>query len=35
MQMKILGAGALLMAGWLWFYLLERHYLFNYFSAYP
>lgn len=35
MQMKILGAGALLMAGWLWFYLFVRQFLFNFFTAYP
>ena len=35
MQMKILGAGALLMAGWLWFYLFVRQFLFNFLTAYP
>ena len=35
MQMKILGAGALMMAGWLWFYLFVRQFLFNFFTAYP
>lgn len=35
MQMKILGAGALLMVGWLWFYLFVRQFLFNFFTAYP
>ena len=35
MPMKILGAGALLMAGWFWFYLFVRQFLFNFFTAYP
>ena len=35
MQMKILGAGVLLMLGWLWFYLFVRQFLFNFFTAYP
>ena len=35
MQMKILGAGALLMVGWLWFYLFVRQFLFNFLTAYP
>lgn len=35
MQMKVLGAGALLMAGWLWFYLFVRQFLFNFMTAYP
>ena len=35
MQMKILGGGALLMAGWLWFYLFVRQFLFNFLTAYP
>lgn len=35
MQMKILGAGVLLMVGWLWFYLFVRQFLFNFLTAYP
>ena len=35
MQMKILGAGVLLVLGWLWFYLFVRQFLFNFFTAYP
>lgn len=35
MQMKILGGGALLVAGWLWFYLFVRQLFFNFLTAYP
>ena len=35
MQMKILGGGALMVLGWLWFYLFVRQFLFNFFTAYP
>jgi hypothetical protein len=35
MQMKILGAGALMMVGWLWVYLFVRQFLFNFLTAYP
>lgn len=35
MEMKILYAGAVLFAGWLWFYLFMRQFLFNFITAYP
>ena len=35
MQMKILGGGALLVVGWLWFYLFVRQLFFNFLTAYP
>lgn len=35
MAMKIMYAGALFFAGWLWFYLFMRQFLFNFTIAYP
>lgn len=35
MEMKILLVGAIFLAGWLWFYLFLRQFLFNLVIAYP
>lgn len=35
MNMKVMWAGAMLFAGWLWFYLFIRQLLFNFMTAYP
>ena len=35
MQMKILIGGAMLMGGWLWFYMFVRQLLFNLMTAFP
>lgn len=35
MEMKVLWAGALFFAGWLWFFLFVRQFLFNFTVAFP
>lgn len=35
MAIKVMWVGALLFAGWLWFYLFPRQLLFNFLTAYP
>lgn len=35
MEIKILFGGAMLLGGWLWFYLFGRQFLFNLMTAYP
>lgn len=35
MEMKVLWAGALFFAGWLWFFLFVRQFIFNFTVAYP
>ncbi len=35
MAMKVMWVGALLFAGWLWFYLFPRQLIFNFLTAYP
>ena len=35
MEMKVLWAGVLFFAGWLWFYLFVRQFLFNFTVAFP
>lgn len=35
MEMKVLWAGAMLLGGWLWFFLFVRQFLFNLTVAYP
>ena len=35
MEMKVLWAGALFFAGWLWFFLFVRQFVFNFTIAFP
>ena len=35
MEMKVLFGGAIMLGGWLWFYLFVRQFLFNFMTAYP
>lgn len=35
MEMKVLWAGALFLAGWLWFYFFLRQFIFNFTVAFP
>lgn len=35
MEIKVLFGGAMLLGGWLWFYLFGRQFLFNVMTAYP
>ena len=35
MEMKILFGGAIMLGGWLWFYLFVRQFLFDFMTAYP